>query len=89
MYDLLEKVSDPIGIVGVVLLLIAYFSLSTGRMSSDSVCYQVLNLFGAGLILFSLFFHWNTSAVLIEVSWIIISLIGIFRICSRKDKTKV
>ena len=87
MYDILMKLSDPVGIVGVIIILIAYYYLSVGRWVSDSLKYQWLNFIGAWLILFSLYFHWNTSSVLIEVAWIIISLIGIYRILYPKKQS--
>jgi hypothetical protein len=80
MYNLLEKISDPVGITGVIVILIAYYYLSVGRWAADSFKYQFLNFLGAWLILFSLYFHWNTSSVLIEIAWIIISMIGMYRI---------
>jgi hypothetical protein len=79
MFDLLVKLSDPVGIIGVILILIAYLFLSTGRWVADSLRYQILNFLGAWLILFSLYFHWNLSSVLIEIAWIIISIVGIYR----------
>lgn len=84
MYNLLLKWADPIGMIGVTLLLIAYFLLSAGKWSSRDLCYQIFNGLGAALILFSLFFHWNLSAVVIEVVWIMISLMGICRILRTK-----
>jgi multisubunit Na+/H+ antiporter MnhB subunit len=80
MHNLFLKISDPVGIVGVILILIAYYYLSVGKWISDSMIYQVLNFLGAWLILFSLFFHWNLSSVVIEVAWIVISLIGMYRV---------
>lgn len=85
MYDLLMKLADPIGIVGVILLLIAYFALSTGRMLANSIIYQITNFLAAWLILFSLYFHWNTPSALIEMAWITISIIGIVRILKSKS----
>ena len=85
MYDILAKLSDPVGITGVIIILIAYYYLSVGRWPADSLKYQWLNFIGAWLILFSLYFHWNTSSVLIEVAWIIISMIGIYRIIFPKN----
>lgn len=84
MYELLYKIADPIGLVGVILLLIAYFFLSTGRWASDSIAYQINNLLGAILILYSLCFHWNLSSFVIEIAWVAISLIGLARIKLRK-----
>ena len=88
--DLLARIPDAIGLFGVVLLLIAYYLLSVNKMSADSISYQMYNLIGAILILISLFFHWNLSSVVIEIAWIIISLIGIYRIIKeRKVPEKV
>ena len=86
MYHILLEISDGVGIVGVVLILIAYYYLSVGKWISDSMIYQVLNFLGAWLILFSLYFHWNLSSVVIEVAWIIISLIGMYRVVKMRDK---
>lgn len=84
MYELLYKIADPVGLIGVILLLIAYLFLSTGRWLSDSITYQVNNLLGALLILYSLCFHWNLSSFVIEIAWVAISLIGLARIKFRK-----
>lgn len=84
MYDILLKLSDPLGIIGVIMLLVAYFGLSAGHLKSNSLTYQFLNFFAAWLILFSLYFHWNTPSALIEIAWILISMIGIYRIISKK-----
>lgn len=87
MHHTLYIIADPIGMVGVVLLLIAYFFLSTGRWRANSFTYQLYNLVGAILILYSLCFHWNLSSFVIEVAWVVISLIGIGRIMMmRKSK---
>jgi hypothetical protein len=79
MYDILYKIADLIGIIGVILILIAYYYLSIGRWIADSMLFQFLNFLGAWLMLYSLYFHWNTSSVVIEVAWIIISMLGMYR----------
>lgn len=83
MYNLLFNISDKIGLLGVVIILVAYFFLSTSRWHSQSMPYQALNFLGAWLILFSLYFHWNLSSVVIEIAWILISLLGIYRIVKK------
>lgn len=79
MYENLARISDFVGMTGVIIILVAYFLLSTGKWISDSMIYQFLNFLGAWLILFSLYFHWNLSSVVIEVAWIFISVIGMYR----------
>ena len=82
MHDILLKISDPIGLIGVAAILVAYLFLSTGRWSGSSLKFQAINFLGAWLILFSLYFHWNLSSVVIEIAWVIISFIGMYRAIS-------
>ena len=79
MYEVISSISDVVGIIGVILILIAYYLLSVGRWSAEGMVYQFLNFIGAWMILFSLYFHWNLSSVVIEVAWIFISVIGMVR----------
>lgn len=77
---------DMVGLVGVSCILVAYYLLNAGRISSKSLSYQLINFCGAWLILFSLFFHWNTASVVIEIAWISISTMGMVKIYqSRKN----
>ena len=47
IYTLLERSSDIVGIVGVSLLLMAYYLLSINKITSQHKKYQLLNLCGA------------------------------------------
>ncbi len=75
----LHEIANPIGIVGVVLVLIAYLFLQLDRMSQDSVTYSMLNVIGSIFILYSLFFFWNLASGIIEVAWLIISIYGLIK----------
>jgi hypothetical protein len=70
---------DFLGNVGVLTILWCYLSLQLGRMSSDDLRFSLLNGVGAICILISLIFEYNLSAFLIEVFWLLISLLGLFR----------
>jgi hypothetical protein len=76
---LLTWASDFIGCVGTLIILIVYALLQLGKMEATSFAYSLLNVIGAVLILSSLLFSWNLAAVLMEVSWVIISLYGTLR----------
>ena len=69
---------DFVGNVGVVVLMVTYLMLQLNRLSSDSLAYSVLNAAGAGLIVVSLLFDFNLSALLMEVFWVLISFVGIY-----------
>lgn len=79
---------DAIGIVGVLLILAAYFLLQTECLSTKQLSYQVLNGLGASLVLVSLYFTFNLSAFIIEIAWLLISLYGVAKILSSEKTTK-
>ncbi len=70
---------DLIGNVGVVVLVITYGMLQLNKISSDGLAYSLLNAAGASLIVVSLIYDFNLSALLMEVFWVLISLLGIYR----------
>lgn len=80
---------DVAGTTGVILIVVSYFLLQTGRMRSNSLTYSVNNAVGAALILFSLYFEFNVSAFLIEFFWLLISIIGIVRYFGRAKSASV
>jgi len=72
-----------LGIIGVGLIIIAYFLLQINKLSSNSLTFSLLNFFGSFLILISLFDEWNLPSFIIEIFWMLISLIGIVRALKR------
>ena len=70
---------DLIGNIGVVVLIIAYLMLQLNKLSSSGLAYSLLNAIGAGLIIISLRVNFNLSAFVMEVFWVLISLVGIYR----------
>jgi len=70
---------DVIGNVGVVVLMITYLMLQLNKLRSDGLAYSLLNAIGASLIVVSLLHDFNLSALLMEVFWVLISFVGIYR----------
>ncbi len=70
---------DFIGNVGVIILMITYLMLQLNKLSSDALAYSVLNAVGASLFVVSLIYDFNLSALLMEVFWVLISFVGIYR----------
>ena len=70
-------VYKAIGLVGVAIIVVAYFTNQQRWLSSEDWRYPVANLAGSLLILASLFVEWNTPSVVIEFFWIAISLYGL------------
>ena len=71
---------DAIGVVGVLCILIAYAGATSGKLDARRVPALLLNLTGALLILVSLYFEFNLSAVLMEAAWALVAAIGLVRL---------
>ena len=76
MMDLISDMGpiDWLGICGSLLIAGAYFCVSRAWMTPTRAPYHLVNLIGAALILFSLYFRPNAGAILIEVLWALIAI---------------
>ena len=70
---------DFLGNVGVMVLIVTYLMLQLNKISSDGLSYSLLNAVGASMIVVSLLYDFNLSALLMEVFWVLISFVGIYR----------
>jgi len=79
---------DFVGFAGVLLVLVAYFLLQTGRMRGDRVPYSLINAIGAAGILIPVWYAptMNWSVLFIEAAWIAISLYGIWHSLTSRGK---
>lgn len=75
---------DAAGVAGVVMILVAYAGATTGRLDPKRAIALVLNLAGASLILLSLAYDFNLSAVLMEGAWALVALIGLARLALKR-----
>ena len=79
---------NTIGTMGVACILITYFLLQTERLKSNQLRYSVLNFAGSGMILISLFYDFNFPSFIVEVAWVLISVMGILRWFGQRRRMK-
>lgn len=70
-----------IGMIGVALILGAYFLLQIDRLQQDSILFSLMNTIGSFLVLVSLCFAWNLPSGIIEIAWLVISIFGFIKAC--------
>jgi len=68
-----------VGILGTCVYIANYASLQIGKIDGNGLAYVSLNLTAASCVLFSLLHAFNLASALIQASWVIISLAGLFR----------
>jgi hypothetical protein len=81
-------VPSLIGLIGVALILFAYFLLQLEKLTSTSRIFLWMNILGPALILISLYSDFNLPSAIIELAWLSISLFGLVRIQTKKFRSK-
>jgi multidrug transporter EmrE-like cation transporter len=75
----IDLIYNITGIIGIGLIVLAFFLIQTGKITSTNMAYPMLNFVGAALHLVSLYRFYNLPSVIIEIFWIAISVYGIFK----------
>lgn len=73
------SLTDLIGILGVIVIIIAYILLQLEKMDAKDLGFSVLNTLGALFIIISLLYDWNLASFIMESTWMIVSLYGILK----------
>ena len=69
-------IGDVIGILGVLVIVIAYILMQIDRIDPKGFYFSLWNTLGAIMILVSLLYAWNLASFVMEVIWFSLSLFG-------------
>lgn len=75
-----------IGGIGTILVLTAYFLVSTGRVHSTSLAFQGINLVGAILLTIYGFLLFAWATVALNGVWGLIAIVALFRVFRDRSK---
>ena len=75
----MELLANIASLAGSFMIILAYYLISSEKMSNKDARYQWLNLVGAVLILCSLYHYWNIGTFIIEIFWIIIAVSALWK----------
>ncbi len=76
------------GLAGVAFYIAAYGALQLGLIRGFSVTYTVMNMIAAGLVLLSLTEAFNLSSALVQMAWIVLSVIGLIRMAWARSTSR-
>ena len=75
----MEILTEAIGWIGTVLIVLAYYLVSTNKINATSRNYQLLNLLGAIGVGFNVFYQAAWPAFTLNVVWSIIAIISLIK----------
>ncbi|VXC21739.1 conserved membrane hypothetical protein [Flavobacterium sp. 9AF] len=78
--------TDWIGFTGVSILLIAYFLNLKNLLKKESIIYLSLNFLGASLACLASIFLQYVPFIILEASWMLVSLLGIYQYFQKLKK---
>ncbi len=84
-----QQALELTGVAGFLFYMLAYALLQMGKITGQGYSYTLMNMLAAILVLISLLHQFNLASLLIQVSWILISLAGLYRLwLTKKDKRR-
>ena len=70
---------DGIGLVGSVIIIVAYYLATRGVLPADEIRFNAFNIAGGVLVMISLLHRPNLGAIVIEVMFLLIAVTAIAR----------
>ena len=83
-WDLTRWLVEIAGWGGAVLILLAYLLLSAGRLTGQSLTYQLMNVVGAAGFVVNGWWHGALPSAVLNVLWLMIGAIASWQILVRR-----
>ena len=76
-----------ISIAGALLILVPFAGSQLGRLSPQSLAYQIMNLVGAASLTTVAVIEVQYGFILLEGIWTIMSTVGLWKVLQRRENT--
>ena len=81
-----EILVDTVGWLGGLLVVVAYFMISSGKATAKSVSFQTLNIVGSVFLIVNTYAKGAYPSTVVNIIWVGIALYGFYRIWSDRRK---
>ena len=82
-----EIAVEVAGWAGALLILLAYLLLSAGRLTGQSLSYQLMNVIGAAGFIINGWWHGALPSAVLNVIWLMIGAIATWRIMKKRGSS--
>jgi hypothetical protein len=79
------NINDLLGFTGVAILLAAYLLHQLNKLSKDGYTYILMNIAGAGLACFASYLIKYLPFIILEATWMMVSVIALLRLMTEKE----
>lgn len=83
-----EILIDTVGWLGGLIVVVAYFMISSGKTSAKSPLFQTLNLVGSVFLIINTYAKGAYPSTVVNIVWVGIALYGFYRIFTDKKENK-
>ncbi len=73
-----------LSLAGAILILVAYAAHQAQRLETQTIAYQVMNLFGGLFLFIAALILQQYGFILVEGMWTLISVAGLWRVVTRR-----
>lgn len=81
---------DLSGWVGAILVLVAYYMVTSGKAEADSYIFQVVNIIGAGFLIYYTYNCKAYASMTVNILWVLIGVQSFIKFIKVRDfKTKI
>ena len=82
-----ELAVEVAGWAGALLILLAYLLLSAGRLTGQSLTYQLMNVVGAAGFVINGWWHRAMPSAVLNIIWLLIGAFASWRILKKKGSS--
>jgi cell shape-determining protein MreD len=83
----IELAVEVVGWAGALLILLAYLLLSAGRLTGQSLTYQLMNVVGAAGFVVNGWWHRALPSAVLNIIWLLIGAFASWRILRKKGSS--
>jgi lipid-A-disaccharide synthase-like uncharacterized protein len=83
---MIDLIATVVGWIGMALILIAYFLLTSERVVVKSWIYHTINLLGGAGLIFYTYVNRTVPVMVLNILWVFIAISALIKIINRKNK---
>ena len=86
--EVVMNVAEISGWIGAVLVLVAYYMVSTGKAKADTTVFQLINILGATFLIYYTYSCKAYASMIVNIIWVFIGMSSFMTYIKFNDESK-